>query len=249
MRKFGIILKSAGIVAVLLIIKWIIFKFDGEIVVANPVITALVAGVIFTIAIIFSGVLADYKESEKIPGELTAIIKSLYNDTNMLTVKDEKTRNALRAHIKDLLRIIVTNFKSNSWPLNEIDPAINHIADDIAGLAREGIAPPFVVKMRNDLAGIDKLSYRIKIIMETSFIPVAYYIAIIATVAVMVILLCTKMEHYHDSLLLFGSVSFILISLLMLIKDMDNPFEYGKKTSADIDLSVLFNLEKEMENR
>jgi len=35
----------------------------------------------------------------------------------------------------------------------------------------------------------------------------------------------------------------------MLIKDMDNPFEYGKKTSADIDLSVLFNLEKELENR
>jgi hypothetical protein len=249
MRKFGIILKSAGIVAVLLLIKWIVFRFDGEIVVANPVITALVAGVIFTIAIIFSGVLADYKESEKIPGELTAIIKSLYNDANMLAAKDEKTRNDLRAHIKALLRIIVTNFKSNSWPLNEIDTAINHVADDINSLAREGVAPPFVVKMRNDLASIDKLSYRIKIIMETSFIPVAYYIAIIATGAVLVILLCTKMEHYYDGLLLFGSVSFILISLLMLIKDMDNPFEYGKKTSADIDLSVLFNLEKELENR
>ncbi len=249
MRKFGIILKSAGIVAVLLLIKWIVYRFDGEIVIANPVITALVAGVIFTIAIIFSGVLADYKESEKIPGELAAIIKSLYNDTNLLAAKDEKTRNDLRAHIKGLLQVILSNFKHNAWPLNEINPAINHVVDDINNLAREGVAPPFVVKMRNDLAGIDKISYRIKIIMETSFIPVAYYIAIISTGAVLVILLCTKMEHYHDSLLLFGSVSFILISLLMLIKDMDNPFEYGKKTSADIDLSVLFNLEKELENR
>jgi hypothetical protein len=249
MRKFCIILKSAGVVAVLLIIKWIVFKFGGEIVIANPVITALVAGVIFTIAIIFSGVLADYKESEKIRGELTAIIKSLYNVTNMLTVKDEKIKKALRSHIKGLLHIIVSNFKRNAWPLHEISPAIDHVADDIAGLAREGVAPPFVVKMRNDLANIDKLSYRIKIIMETSFIPVAYYISIISTGAVLIILLCTKMEHYHDGLLLFGSVSFILISLLMLIKDMDNPFEYGKKTSADIDLSVLFDLEKELENR
>jgi len=249
MRKFGIILKSAGIVAVLLLIKWIVYRFDGEIVIANPVITALVAGVIFTIAIIFSGVLADYKESEKIPGELSAIIKSLYNDTNLLAAKDEKTRNDLRAHIKGLLQVILSNFKRNAWPLDEIDPALNHVVDDINSLAREGVAPPFVVKMRNDLAGIDKISYRIKIIMETSFIPVAYYIAIISTGAVLVILLCTKMEHYHDGLLLFGSVAFILISLLMLIKDMDNPFEYGKKTSADIDLSVLFNLEKELENR
>jgi hypothetical protein len=50
-------------------------------------------------------------------------------------------------------------------------------------------------------------------------------------------------------LLLFGSVSFVLISLLMLIKDMDNPFEFGKKTSADVDLTILFDLEKEFENR
>jgi hypothetical protein len=244
-----IILKSAVIVAILLIIKWILFSFGGEIVIANPVVTALVAGVIFTIAIIFSGVLADYKESEKMPGELASIIKSLYNDANLVAGKDEKTKNDLRAHIRSLLQIILSNFKRNAWPLDDISPAINHVADDINSLAREGVPPPFVVKMRNDLTNIDKISYRIKIIMETSFIPVAYYIAIIATVAVLVILLCTKMEHYHDGLLLFGSVSFILISLLLLIKDMDNPFEYGNKTSADVDLSVLFNLEKELENR
>jgi len=249
MNKFGIILKAAGIVVILLIVKYLIHRYNGEIIVSNPVITAIVAGVIFTIAIIFSGVLADFKESEKIPGELAAIIKSLYNDANMVPTKDEKKRDDIRTHVKALLHAIVSNLKSNSWPLQEINTAVNQIADDVAGLAREGVPGPFCVKMRNDLASVDKLSYRIKIIMETSFIPAAYNIAILAMLFVVVILLCYKTEHYHDGLIFFGSVSFVLISLLMLIKDMDNPFEYGKKTSADVDLSVLFDLEKELENR
>lgn len=249
MNKFGIILKAACIVAVLLVVKYLIHVYNGEVIVSNPVITAIVAGVIFTIAIIFSGVLADFKESEKIPGELAGIIKSIYYDANMVPVKDEKKRDNLRAHVKSLLKAIVSNFKSNSWPLHEINTAINQIADDVSSLAQEGIPAPYCIKIRNDLASVDKLSYRIKIIMETSFIPAAYNIAIIAMLAVIVILLCYKTEHYYEGLIFFGSVAFVLISLLMLIKDMDNPFEYGKKTSADVDLSILFDLEKELEHR
>jgi hypothetical protein len=249
MKKFGIILKAAVIVAILLIIKLLMHRFDFEIIVANPVITALVAGVIFTIAIIFSGILSDYKESEKIPGELAASLRSLYNDTRMVQVKDQIMIDDLRSDINNLLQVILANFKRNVWKLSEVNPALNHIADDVNRIAKEGVAPPFIVKMRNELTNIDKLFYRIEIIMETSFIPAAYNIAIIATGAVLIVLLCTKTEQWYEGSLLFGSVSFILVSLLLLIKDMDNPFEYGKKTSADIDLSVLFNLEKELENR
>jgi predicted membrane chloride channel (bestrophin family) len=249
MNKFGIILKAAAIVAVLLVIKFLLHRFGGEIIVSNPVITALVAGVIFTIAILFQGVLSDYKEAEKIPGELATSIRSLYNDVQMVQTKDEKTKNELRSHVKDLLQLVISNFKRNAWHLSEINPALNHIADDVSNLAKEGAAPPFVVKMRNELTNIDRLSNRIEIIMETSFIPVAYNIAIISTVAVLIVLLCVKMEHWYEGSLLMGAVSFILIGLLFLIKDMDNPFEYGGKTCADVDLRIIFKLEKELENR
>lgn len=249
MRHLYIILKAAAIVAVLLLAKWLIFHYGKDVIVAGPVVTALVAGVIFTVAIIFSGVLADYKESEKIPGDLAASLGSLYSDVQFLQVKDQKITDDLRLHVKELLQVILSNFKRNIWEIKEIRPVLNHVAEEVNNLSKEGVAAPFIIKMRNELTNIDKISYRVEIIMETSFIPAAYNIAVIAMTAVLCVLAFTKMNSLYDGLLLFGAVSFILISLLLLIKDMDNPFEYGKKSSADVDLTILFDLEKELESR
>ncbi len=83
MKKYVLVLKALGIVAVLTAVKLVVDHFGMDVVATSPVITAIVAGVIFTIAIIFSGLLTDYKESEKIPVELAASIKSLYRDTGV----------------------------------------------------------------------------------------------------------------------------------------------------------------------
>jgi len=77
MKKYMLVLKALGIVAILLVVKLIVDRFNLDVIAVSPVITGIVAGVIFTIAIIFTGVLSDYKESEKIPGDLASSIKSL----------------------------------------------------------------------------------------------------------------------------------------------------------------------------
>ena len=46
----------------------------------NALFTSLVAGTIFLIGFLITGVLSDYKESEKIPSDLTASLKSLFDD-------------------------------------------------------------------------------------------------------------------------------------------------------------------------
>jgi hypothetical protein len=74
MKKFWVIWKTVAIVMALLIVKLAVDYYKIDVIIPSPVITALVAGVIFTMADIFTGVLADYKESEKIPGELAATI-------------------------------------------------------------------------------------------------------------------------------------------------------------------------------
>ena len=99
-RKYGLITKAFIIVLPLIALKAIFHFLNLEIVAVGPVITALVAGVFFVIAIILSGVLADFKESERIPGELTASIDALYKDT-MLTGNREATAGML-VHVRDL---------------------------------------------------------------------------------------------------------------------------------------------------
>lgn len=67
MTRLRLVLKSGIIVTVLLILKFLIVDyFELDVISINPVVTAIIAGVIFTIAILFTGTLSDYKESEKI---------------------------------------------------------------------------------------------------------------------------------------------------------------------------------------
>jgi hypothetical protein len=248
-KKYVFVLKALAIVALLVAVKLVVDLFNLDVITVSPVITGIVAGVIFTIAIIFTGVLSDYKESEKIPGDLAASIKSLYRDTGVLVNIDESLAIHIREHIIELIDTLTANFKNNCWKLREINPVTNKIDADINTAYEKGLPAPMIVKMRNELAAIDRLIYRVEIIMETSFIPAAYHIATISITAVLLILMFTKMDPYYEGVLLFGSVAFVLISLLMLIHDMDNPFEYGNNGAADVDLKILFKLKDCIENK
>ena len=105
------------------------------------------------------------------------------------------------------------------------------------------------MKLRTELATIDRLSNRIHAIKHVSFIPAAYAIAELAAAGVIVILFFVKLDPYYEGLVIFTVLTALLISLLLLIKDMDDPFEVGKKSYADVDLTLLFDLEKELERR
>src|SRR3990170_8748853 len=140
MKKWGLTFKVLVIVFFLLIIKILIGFFNLDVATASPLITALVGGVIFTIAIIFTGTLTDYKESEKIPGELAASLKALYKDSTILRV-DEKIAEEMRSHVRDFLKIIISNFKQNTWKLDEIETSMEKINGDIIKLSEKGAAP------------------------------------------------------------------------------------------------------------
>jgi hypothetical protein len=246
MKKFWVVIKAMGIVLILLTIKLLIDNLNLDVIIASPVITALVAGVIFTMAAIFTGVLADYKESEKIPGELAATVRNLYKDIRIATVTHRNLTDDMLNHVRQLLKIMNANFRCNQWIKREINPAIDKLDEDIEHLAESGIAPAYITKIRNEMSSLEKLSYRIDTIMETAFLPSAYIIAIVANVAVIITLLFTKMDPYYEALALFSSVAFVLVSMLLLISDMDNPFEHNKKTSVEVDLTVLFRLETQL---
>lgn len=237
-----VILKAIIIVAVLLILKITVDSLDFDLISTSPIISGLVAGVIFTIAILFTGTLPDYKESEKIPGELSTSIKSLYKDVRISTVNDQRTFLDMQTNIKELLRVINSNLKNKTWKLREISSVTEKIEDSVYHLAQNNVSPNFISKMRSELSNIDRISNRIETIMETTFMPVAYLIAEVAISLVIFLLLFVKMDPYYEGITLFGAVSFLLISLMLLIKDMDDPFSGAIR----VDLSTLSKLEERM---
>jgi hypothetical protein len=242
--KWGLILKAAFLVLPLLAIKLIFHFLNLEVIAVGPVITALVAGVFFVIAIILSGVLADFKESEKIPGELTASIEALYKDTCLLG-KNEAVVEMLK-HVRELTHAITANFqRKGSWKLSEINAVIDQIDEDIQNFAAKEAPIALIVKLRNELGNIKRLSNRVEVIKEVPFLAAGHAIAEFSTGGALLVLLLLKIEPVYEGLVLAGVISTILISVVLLIKDMDNPFE----GDAQIDLSHLHKLDKYLDSR
>ena len=86
-------------------------------------------------------------------------------------------------------------------------------------------------------------------ITRTEFIPAAYAVAEIATAAVILVMLFIKNDPYLEGSVIFVFLSLMLISLVLLIKDMDNPFEFHQGTNADVDVETLFKLGTYFEER
>lgn len=57
--------------------KILVHRMGWEVLAPNPLFPALVASEVFLIGFLLNGVLMDYKEGEKIPGELAAALECL----------------------------------------------------------------------------------------------------------------------------------------------------------------------------
>ena len=152
----------------------------------------------------------------------------------------------MQGKVYRLLVTINTNFRNNTWNLKEIDNTLDLFVEDISRLVDMNVPPQYTVKLKNELGTIDRLSHRVMTIAETSFIPAAYAISELAAAGVIILLFFVKLDPLYEGLVLFTVLCMLLAALLLLIKDMDNPFEVGRGSHADIDLFLLWDLEKEL---
>jgi hypothetical protein len=249
MTKWGLIFKAFGITLSLLMVRLVFDYLNFDILAVTNLITAFIGGAIFTIAIIFAGTLTDYKESEKIPSEIATSIRSFYTDLDLVRVSDKTIVQRMKDNTATLLRCINTNFRNNTWSMEEMDRAVDTLNADIGRLVDLNVPPNFIIKLKTEMTNIDRISHRVKTIAETSFIPAAYAISELAAAGVIILLFFVKLDPFYEGLVLFTVLCMLLTALLLLIRDMDNPFEVGKKTYADIDLFLLWDLEKKLDEK
>lgn len=244
MNKWMIVVKAMAVAAVLAAAKYGLHILNLEFIRIDPIVSALISGVIFTMAILLTGVMADFKESEKIPGELAASMKALHKDFELLEFTAKKEACIALEHLNSLIAVIIHQFESNQWKQREIGAEIEKIDQDIAAMAAQNVAPPYIIKLRNELNNIEKMSNRIDTIEETDFLPSAYALSQTAVFLVFLILLFAMVDPYLIGMAIIFTVTFLITGILLLIKDMDNPFETGGNGSAEVDLKHIYKLDK-----
>jgi len=76
--------------------------------------------------------------------------------------------------------------------------------------------------------------------MKPNFIHLDYFIASTTTVLLLLGLVFARIEPFYESIFFLVVGSFLLLFLMFLIRDMDNPFGYYENSSSeDVSLNPL----------
>lgn len=236
-KKWHIAIKLVPILVCIFAIKLIFHYLGWEIISLNALFTSLIAATTFLIGFLITGVISDYKESEKLPGDMAASLETIYDEAYILN-KNKKTKLT-----KEFLEFHKTLLISlNEWFYRKVKTRtilekLSKINDYFAQFEPLTQAN-FLTRMKNEQSNLRRMIIRIDNIRDLSFIQSAY--AVVETLAFFIVtgLLVMKLEPFYESLFFTGLVSFIVLYMIFLIKDLDNPFDYSQHGENGTEVSI-----------
>lgn len=178
-----------------------------------------------------SGTLADFKECERLVGDLAAGVESIADECHALARGEgaEPARRCLRE-----LQALAADLVSVLEQRQPIDAALARLAGLYAYLDElEQFAPaPFLLRLRQEHASIRRNLVRIRALADASFVIAGYAIAEISSGLVIVALLLVELDPFAQEFFFVLAVTLLIVYLLALIRELDRPFPRDRPTSS-----------------
>ncbi len=240
MSQLRFLLRVCVLVAVVVGAKVLAHALGWEVISLNALFTGIIAANVFLMGFLLSGVLSDYKESERLPGELSACLENMAQEVAGMAVgKPEAQVGPCLSRLSQLSNDII------GWFYKKLDTdammaSLNDLTVQFARL-EPWTQATFVARLKQEQSNLRRTLTRVETIRETSFVSSGYLLADLITLMLCVGLVLINMPgQYEESLFFTGIISFLLIFLLLLIRDLDNPFGYYERFSgADVTLKPL----------
>jgi len=228
-RRWSLLLKTIPFILMILLAKYLIYLLGYEFLQFSALFTAIISANIFLISFLISGVLSDYKESEKIPSDMASAVISLSDEAMIIMQKEKTEQEKAREYLKHIISINQAYLdwfhqkKTTLAIMKELSVLNLHFHT-----LSPYIAPPSLARLKQEQNTLRRLLNRSDTIRETSFLGTGY--AIVETISVILILtiLFIKFNPIYEGLIFTAFVSLILIYMIFFIKDLDNPFGYSQ---------------------
>jgi hypothetical protein len=208
----------------------------------NQLFSAMVASTIFLLGFLLNGVLTDFKESEKIPAELATCLQTLNLEIRAIQVYHPEVQiTAALAAVTGLGQSLLDWLKERITTEQMLVRHTQTHAEVVRVAVRlKGDASTLRGRLMQDLAVILAKINRVQTIRDTTFVPLVYWMADIAAVLLFAGLVMARAESLPESVFFLAVISFIVILLLRLIDDIDNPFGLSDLDSAeDVSIELL----------
>lgn len=231
-KNIWIFVKAIILVTIIIGIKFLAHAFGFEFLTINNLFSGIIAANVFLMGFLLSGVLSDYKESEKIPGEIASSINNIFSELIYLydDKKIHKSKDCM-LYCQGLSKAILEWFYRKEKTTNLI-AKIRYLNSLFAKVENDTQAN-YIVRIKNEMSNLSRSIIRVDTIRDTSFIASGYHISISVTTLMCFGLIFSKIDPFYESLFFVGVIAFLMIFLILLIHDLDDPFAYNKKYSAE----------------
>ena len=201
----------------------------------NPLLAGLVSAEVFLLGFLLAGTVGDYKESEKLPGELAMSLETIGDDC--LQSAPDPDERACVIHAASLARGV------REWLHHE-----RHLESVLHDVRRLGDYRGAAGRLRGEQAAIRRVILRIDAIRRTSFVAAGYAIAELSAALLVLGLMLTDLGPLDEAAFFSGILTLLLAYLFALIRDLDDPFRYaaGREGAADVSLEPLEETERRL---
>jgi hypothetical protein len=245
--KWKIMLTSIPIALVIVVVKLSLlefFKFPGLVELSD--IALIVSAGVFLIGFMLAGTMADYKESERIPGEIASALESIEETCILLadrpnfpfkTVYESCHHTAQRIH----------DWFYKKISTEEMYGALTSLKEMFVNLERAGANPPIMSRSLNELSSLRRVLTRTNVISKTGFLATGYALLEVLLVVITGVMLIVKFKHEIAAIVVVFFISLVYIYMYKLIRDIDDPFEHSEDDSAGAAEVALFPLQEYIE--
>lgn len=236
-KKWHLSVKIIPIIGIVFCLKLLFHSQGWEFISLNALFTSLIAAATFLIGFLITGVITDYKESEKIPGDMAAGLESLISEAWILARNQPGERT--KAFLEDCLALPeqTINWFYKKERTRALLVRLGRLDSNFAEI-EPIVQANFLTRMKNEQSALRRMIIRVDNIRDLSFIQSAYAIAEVLAFFVITGLLFLDLEPFHEALFFTLLVSFLMVYMIFLIKDLDDPFDYSHPHGWGSEVSI-----------
>ena len=237
MKKYRIFLFSLAITVVVVAAKYLMHLWGWELIRLSNLHTSVITGAFFVIGFLLSATIADYKESEKIPAEISSTVQNMYEDG--AAIKRQYTDFDLSTFKKRLQEILAAFREDVRDKAHSTHHHVHKLNDSFISMERAGVPANFIVKFKQQQAQLVRSLFRVNYIQRITFIPSATILAQVIVALTIGLLLFTEIEPFYGGMALAALICFILVYILRLLQVISTPFHSEGKTLDDVSLFLV----------
>lgn len=256
-NKWILVLKTLPIVTLSLGLRYVATEvFGWSLTLKFADFAPILTGASIILGLMLTGVITDYKEAEKLP----AVVARALNDLDGLSRRglhrigegadwSHERVLALTETVNDWLYLRTSN--------EELWVAHSDMGEMILDLDKKGVPDYYLHRLLRVNSDFGAALWRIQVIRDTDFVPAGYALMELLVGGVVVTLSVVQFSSVTVGFCLSAGLALIYSYLVLLTKDLDDPFEHGandgKGSAADVDLTpfhaIRVKLNKAQESR